>query len=101
MDLSNSCYTVGEDTEDDDEQLSDAEEGDDAHTSDSSISSLGLSSGESKDQCPICLMTLKGQKLGKPNCCQHIFCLDCIQEWAKVRRGPLHCTMKVIFLKVK
>ena len=37
------------------------------------------------DQCPVCLMSLKEQLLGTPNNCPHVFCFECIQEWAKVR----------------
>jgi len=36
------------------------------------------------DQCPVCLMSLKEQLLGTPNNCPHVFCFECIQEWAKV-----------------
>lgn len=43
-----------------------------------------MSSGNS-DQCPVCLMSLKEQLLGTPNNCPHVFCFECIQEWAKVR----------------
>lgn len=43
-----------------------------------------MSSGNT-DQCPVCLMSLKDQLLGTPNNCSHVFCFDCIQEWAKVR----------------
>ena len=42
------------------------------------------------DQCPVCLMSLKEQLLGTPNNCPHVFCFECIQEWAKVR--SMQCT---------
>ncbi|XP_046861318.1 PHD and RING finger domain-containing protein 1-like [Xenia sp. Carnegie-2017] len=34
-------------------------------------------------QCAICLLNFNSQVLGVPNSCQHVFCLLCIQEWAK------------------
>ena len=37
-----------------------------------------------KDVCAICLSNFSDQNTGTPNVCQHQFCLDCIQEWAKV-----------------
>ena len=37
-----------------------------------------------KDVCAICLSNFSNQNTGTPNVCQHQFCLDCIQEWAKV-----------------
>ena len=38
------------------------------------------------DECTICLIRLKlrSQELGKPENCKHLFCLECISEWAKV-----------------
>ena len=41
-------------------------------------------SSSNTDQCPVCLMSLKEQLLGTPNNCPHVFCFECIQEWAKV-----------------
>lgn len=41
------------------------------------------SGDEIPDQCPVCLMSLKEQLLGTPNNCPHVFCFECIQEWAK------------------
>lgn len=41
-----------------------------------------LSCGNS-EQCPVCLMSLKEQLLGTPNNCPHVFCFECIREWAK------------------
>lgn len=40
-------------------------------------------SSSNTDQCPVCLMSLKEQLLGTPNNCPHVFCFECIQEWAK------------------
>jgi hypothetical protein len=37
-----------------------------------------------KDVCAICLSNFSNQNTGTPNVCKHQFCLDCIQEWAKV-----------------
>jgi hypothetical protein len=43
------------------------------------------SGDENDDHCPICLLRLKLQPIGRPEKCQHVFCLACISEWAKVR----------------
>ena len=48
-----------------------------------------MSSGNS-DQCPVCLMSLKEQLLGTPNNCPHVFCFECIREWAKVGIQEIH-----------
>ena len=40
---------------------------------------------EEADKCPICLNRFREQDVGTPEACDHIFCLECIQEWAKVR----------------
>uniref|UniRef100_A0A1B6E1Q4 PHD and RING finger domain-containing protein 1 n=1 Tax=Clastoptera arizonana TaxID=38151 RepID=A0A1B6E1Q4_9HEMI len=38
------------------------------------------------DKCPICLLKFESQKLGTPELCDHTFCSECLQEWAK--RNP-------------
>lgn len=48
-----------------------------------------MSCGNS-DQCPVCLMSLKEQLLGTPNNCPHVFCFECIREWAKVGIQEIH-----------
>lgn len=40
-------------------------------------------SDEQSEKCPICLISFKGQEVGSPEACDHSFCADCIQEWAK------------------
>ncbi|EEC04005.1 hypothetical protein IscW_ISCW002529 [Ixodes scapularis] len=40
------------------------------------------SDGQS-ERCPICLNRFLGQEEGTPESCDHVFCLDCIQEWAR------------------
>lgn len=35
------------------------------------------------DKCPICLAKFKGQEVGCPDSCDHLFCVDCITEWGK------------------
>eukprot|EP00090_Calanus_glacialis_P044296 TRINITY_DN7890_c0_g1_i1.p1 TRINITY_DN7890_c0_g1~~TRINITY_DN7890_c0_g1_i1.p1 ORF type:complete len:1656 (-),score=536.89 TRINITY_DN7890_c0_g1_i1:497-5410(-) len=42
------------------------------------------SGDENDDHCPICLLRLKLQPIGRPEKCQHVYCLACITEWAKV-----------------
>lgn len=41
------------------------------------------SSDDQAEKCPICLLTFKQQEIGTPESCDHTFCADCIQEWAK------------------
>ncbi|CAG9788002.1 unnamed protein product [Diatraea saccharalis] len=41
------------------------------------------SSEGNSDKCSICLMRFTEQEIGTPQSCEHIFCLDCIMEWAK------------------
>ncbi|XP_061427937.1 PHD and RING finger domain-containing protein 1-like isoform X1 [Lethenteron reissneri] len=41
------------------------------------------SSDDEREGCPICLNGLRDQELGTPENCAHLFCLDCILEWAK------------------
>ena len=36
-----------------------------------------------KESCSICLMRLKSQQMGTPNCCAHLFCAECIIEWSQ------------------
>uniref|UniRef100_H2YBV4 PHD and RING finger domain-containing protein 1 n=1 Tax=Ciona savignyi TaxID=51511 RepID=H2YBV4_CIOSA len=35
------------------------------------------------ESCAICLNEFTKQKIGVPNNCRHIFCVDCILEWSK------------------
>ncbi|XP_077517341.1 uncharacterized protein LOC144128124 isoform X2 [Amblyomma americanum] len=35
------------------------------------------------ERCAVCLNRFLGQEMGTPESCDHVFCLDCIQEWAK------------------
>lgn len=41
------------------------------------------SGDDQAEKCPICLKTFKNQEVGSPESCDHSFCIDCIQEWAK------------------
>uniref|UniRef100_T2M3K5 PHD and RING finger domain-containing protein 1 n=1 Tax=Hydra vulgaris TaxID=6087 RepID=T2M3K5_HYDVU len=38
---------------------------------------------ESDGLCPICLSEFTNQMVGVPKTCNHVFCLECLQEWAK------------------
>ena len=77
------CYFFiienGDDLSDD--EFNEKKEDDEAVMSDDSLDggTVGV-----HDQCPICLMSLKGQLLGTPDSCQHVFCLECIREWSNV-----------------
>ena len=42
---------------------------------------------EDEGLCPICLTEFTDQMVGIPKTCNHIFCLECLQEWAKVLFG--------------
>lgn len=43
---------------------------------------LGVMSKEKAQQtCVVCLETVQKQNLTKLNCCTHIFCFDCIENW--------------------
>jgi PHD and RING finger domain-containing protein 1 len=42
----------------------------------------GSSSDGDSEKCPICLITLAAQEVGKPDTCDHLFCIGCIEEWA-------------------
>ncbi|VEN39205.1 unnamed protein product [Callosobruchus maculatus] len=41
------------------------------------------SSNGTADRCPICLLRFKNQEVGTPESCDHMFCLECLQEWSK------------------
>nr|CAH7721397.1 unnamed protein product [Callosobruchus chinensis] len=41
------------------------------------------SSNGTSDKCPICLLRFKNQEVGTPESCDHMFCLECLQEWSK------------------
>ncbi|KAJ8915230.1 hypothetical protein NQ315_015453 [Exocentrus adspersus] len=41
------------------------------------------SSDGQSEKCPICLISFKTQEIGTPESCDHMFCLECIQEWSK------------------
>ena len=50
------------------------------------------SSGEEDDveRCPVCLLRFKLQPVGRPESCQHLFCLSCITQWSTVSQPGLH-----------
>lgn len=51
------------------------------YESDASTSSTNSDDAE---KCPICLLSLGSQEIGKPAVCSHAFCFLCIHEWSKV-----------------
>jgi hypothetical protein len=53
------------------------------HTQFGVLSDTDSSDGES-EKCPVCLNRIRDQDIGTPESCDHVFCLDCIQEWSKV-----------------
>ena len=49
----------------------------------SDVSSSSTNSDDA-EKCPICLLSLGSQEIGKPAVCSHAFCFLCIHEWSKV-----------------
>jgi hypothetical protein len=38
------------------------------------------------DVCPVCLCSLSSMKYyATPDACDHVYCVDCLEEWSKVR----------------
>ncbi|KAI8781279.1 PHD and RING finger domain-containing protein 1 [Biomphalaria glabrata] len=71
--------------EDDNDEEDEDEEDEDEEDGGSDTEDAAESSGdENCDRCPICLNRLRNQDMGTPESCDHVFCLECIQEWAKV-----------------
>ncbi|XP_029644165.1 protein SCAF11 isoform X1 [Octopus sinensis] len=73
-----------EETDDEDEETDD----DDDDVTKGVCDKVSLLEDDSSDQgdgddCPICLNRLKYQDIGTPESCDHSFCLDCIQLWAR------------------
>ncbi|BFZ04988.1 hypothetical protein BsWGS_08027 [Bradybaena similaris] len=68
----------GDDDDDEEDEDEDAEQGEEAENAEDSSSG-----DENCDRCPICLNRLRVQDIGTPESCDHSFCLECIQEWAK------------------
>lgn len=57
-----------------------------ANVSTARVQDTGVDSDSSdgqSDKCPICLVRLLNQEVGTPGSCHHMFCVDCILEWAK------------------
>jgi PHD and RING finger domain-containing protein 1 len=43
---------------------------------------IGSNSDGDSEKCPICLTTLKAQEVGKPDTCDHLFCMGCLEQWS-------------------
>ena len=72
----------------DTEPESEAEE--DAASASLGYESSSSSSGdEESEKCPICLLRLKLQPVGRPEPCKHLFCLACITQWSQVTSAVL------------
>nr|CAD7454562.1 unnamed protein product [Timema tahoe] len=52
------------------------------------LSSDSDSSDGQSDKCPICLRSFGQQEIATPESCDHSFCTECLQEWAK---SPYSC----------
>ncbi|KFM80629.1 PHD and RING finger domain-containing protein 1, partial [Stegodyphus mimosarum] len=53
------------------------------NTEDDGLAMNDFSDGEQAEKCAICLNKFHGQDIATPETCDHMFCLDCLQEWAK------------------
>ena len=76
-----------EDDEDEEEESEDEEEEEEAAAA--AAENVTVSDDDSGDEdaerCAVCLSRFKGQDVGTPESCDHVFCLECIQEWSRVR----------------
>lgn len=52
---------------------------------DHQLKDLDPDSASDAARCLICLNTFSGQPVASPQHCNHVYCLVCITEWAKVR----------------
>ncbi|XP_053384018.1 PHD and RING finger domain-containing protein 1-like [Mercenaria mercenaria] len=87
---------VGEENEaddngDDDDEGEEEEDCDDEDDDEGeAVLEASDSEGEDGERCPICLNRFKDQDVGTPEACDHVFCLECIQEWsANVNTCPV------------
>ncbi|KAJ8298593.1 hypothetical protein KUTeg_022653 [Tegillarca granosa] len=78
--------TDDDDEDDDDEEDDDETEEEDENEITEETAALAESDEDAEgcENCPICLCKLKYQDIGTPESCDHCFCLECIQEWAKI-----------------
>lgn len=63
--------------------------------SNSVSSNISSESSENSERCAICLSRFKEQDTGQPSSCEHIYCLECIDEWSKVST----LTNKILIIK--
>ncbi|CAG0918121.1 unnamed protein product [Notodromas monacha] len=75
---------VDEEAESDESSNEDDDDSDDEGGEEGEAGGLDSSSeDESTVRCPICLAKLRDKVVGNPEPCDHVFCLECIDEWAK------------------
>lgn len=93
-------WETEDETDDEDGEEDDDDEEGDSSDEDSGEETEDYEFEEDGDTetCPICLDRLRDQDVGTPESCDHVFCLDCIQEWAKVRNMEDNCQNKAFFL---
>ncbi|KAL4224737.1 PHD and RING finger domain-containing protein 1 [Mactra antiquata] len=75
-----------DDDDDDNDDDDDEEDDDDDEIDEGDEAVLEASDSDGTDdteRCPICLNRFKDQDIGTPESCDHMFCLECIQEWSK------------------
>lgn len=79
-----------DDNEDEDEGTEDvSDEDEDEGKDDEEASDISESDSDDCNRCAICLFSFQENDVGTPESCDHVFCLDCIQEWAKVSEACL------------
>ncbi|XP_063218187.1 PHD and RING finger domain-containing protein 1-like isoform X2 [Bacillus rossius redtenbacheri] len=63
------------------------------------VPSSGSESDGQSEKCPICLRGFASQEIGTPEACDHSFCSECLQEWAKnVNTCPVDRQMFTLIL---
>uniref|UniRef100_F6PH84 Zinc finger protein n=1 Tax=Ciona intestinalis TaxID=7719 RepID=F6PH84_CIOIN len=73
---------ISDDSEDSEDEMDCNEEEDEIFQDPGSdVMQIYFNAGDAS--CAICLNEFTKQKVGVPNNCRHIFCVDCILEWSK------------------
>jgi hypothetical protein len=52
-------------------------------TDHSAVDKSGNSRRGYPEKCPICLVTLGAREICTPDCCNHIFCTECLERWSE------------------
>ncbi|GIY86854.1 PHD and RING finger domain-containing protein 1 [Caerostris extrusa] len=68
---------------DDDDRSTEEDDEEPQNKEGQSTTKTSPSQNAEEECCPVCLNDFIGQDLGVPENCEHMFCLECIKEWAK------------------